>query len=86
MSTSSYIILGAMALCGIVIALVCFKTKHFIKNITLSAVSGIGSLFAVNLFTAYTGVSIAVNYITLLIGGFFGIPGIIGIVISQIVM
>lgn len=86
MSTQAYIILSSMAVSALIVIAVCIKSKHFFKNLSLSAISGIGSLFAVNLFTAFTGVSIAVNYITLLIGIFFGIPGIIAIIISQILI
>lgn len=86
MSNQCYIILLLMAVSALIITLVCFKTKHFFKNFFLSAISGIGSIFAVNLLTAYTGVSIAVNYITLLIGGFFGISGVIAVIVSQILI
>lgn len=55
------------------------KSGHFIKYLLLSSVSGIGSLFAVNLLSAITGVTIALNYITLSVSSLFGISGVIGL-------
>lgn len=58
------------------------KSKHFFGYLILSAISGIGSLFAVNLLTSITGVSIALNYITLSISSIFGISGVIALVLA----
>jgi hypothetical protein len=72
-----------IALCvSVVIMLVSFiKSGHFFGYIILTALSGIGSLFAVNLLSSLTGVSIALNYITLSVSSFFGIPGVIGLLL-----
>ena len=57
------------------------KSGHFFSYIILSALSGIGSLFAVNLLSYLTGVSISLNYITLSVSSAFGIPGVIGLLL-----
>ena len=67
---------------GTVAVIICLlKSGHFIKYLFLSALSGIGALFAVNLLTSITGVSIALNYITLGISAVFGISGVIALVL-----
>lgn len=71
----------AFALGAIVVALTLIKSKHFIRYLILSAISGIGALFAVNLLTAVTGVNIALNYITLAVSSIFGISGVIALVL-----
>ena len=71
----------ASALGTVIVALTLIKTRHFIRYLMLSAISGIGALFAVNLLTSVTGVSIALNYITLAVSGIFGISGVIALVL-----
>ena len=71
----------ALAFGSIVVVLTLIKSGHFIKHLTLSAISGIGALFAVNLLTSVTGVSIALNYITLSVSAIFGISGVIALVL-----
>lgn len=75
-STLSFCLLAAI-IAGVCVIVLSYKTGHFFKSIFLTAISGIGSLFAVNILTSLTGVSIAVNYITLALSGIFGIPGTI---------
>jgi hypothetical protein len=68
---------------GTVAVIICLlKSGHFLKYLTLSAISGIGALFAVNLLTSLTGVSIALNYITLSVSALFGISGVIGLLLT----
>lgn len=73
---TAVLLLGALA-----VVLCLIKSGHFIRYLFLSAVSGIGALFAVNLLTSITGVSIALNYITLGVSAVFGISGVIALVL-----
>lgn len=71
----------ALAFGAVIVLLTLIKSGHFIRYLLLSAISGIGALFAVNLLTSITGVSIALNYITLAVSGIFGISGVIALVL-----
>ena len=71
----------ALTFSSLIIVLTLIKSGHFIRYLFLSALSGIGALFAVNLLTYLTGVSIALNYITLGISALFGISGVIALVL-----
>ena len=71
----------AATLCAVMVLLTLIKSGHFIRYLMLSAISGIGALFAVNLLTSLTGVSIALNYITLSVSALFGISGVIALVL-----
>ena len=71
----------ALALGAFIVLLTLIKSGHFVRYLTLSAISGIGALFAVNLLTSITGVSIALNYITLAVSSLFGISGVIALVL-----
>ncbi len=79
MSTSLSVFFFCALFAGLIVLAVSYKTGHFIRSVLLSAVSGIGALFAVNLLAYLTSVSIAVNYITLAVSGIFGIPGVIAL-------
>lgn len=80
--TGNLTVLTAVLLLGALAVAVCLiKSGHFIRYLFLSAVSGIGALFAVNLLTSVTGVSIALNYITLGVSAVFGISGVIALVL-----
>lgn len=71
----------ALAFSSFIVVITLIKSGHFIRYLFLSALSGIGALFAVNLLTYLTGVSIALNYITLGISALFGISGVIALVL-----
>ncbi len=86
MSTQLYILLFALVVIFVITVIVSKKTKHFFACIFLSAVSGIGSLFAVNLLSEFTSVSIAQNYISLSLSAFMGTPGVIALLISQLIL
>lgn len=62
---------------GVILLLVMVKSRHFFKALFLSVLQGVSALFAVNLLTAFTGVALSVNAITLAISAVAGIPGVI---------
>lgn len=71
----------SLAFGAVIVLIALIKSGHFIRYLLLSATSGIGSLFAVNLLSSVTGVSIALNYITLSVSSVFGISGVIGLLL-----
>lgn len=72
----------SLAFSALIVLIALIKSGHFIRYLLLSAISGIGSLFAVNLLSSVTGVSIALNYITLSVSSVFGISGVIGLLLT----
>lgn len=86
MSIGSYIIFLFLIISGVIILSVSVKSERFFRSLFLSAVSGIGSLFAVNIVSAVTGVSLAVNLATLLISGIGGVPGTVFLLLSDVIL
>ena len=86
MSIGSYIIFFFLILSGLIILSASLKSEKFFRSILLSAVSGIGSLFAVNIASAVTGVSLPVNLVTLLISGIGGVPGAVFLLLSDVIL
>ncbi len=82
--------IGAKILIGVggVICVVCLvamiKSGHFFKSFFVSLLSGVGSLFAVNLLSDMTGVGIAVNWYTTVFCALSGMCGSITLVIADI--
>ncbi len=80
----SNIILIAILAVGIVIICYAFsKEKKFLLKALASAMCGIGTLGAVNLFCSYTGVFIALNYFSALIAVVFSVPGVIMLLVLR---
>lgn len=86
MSPTTYFIVAVMIIFALIIFFTSAKTGKTVRSLLLTAVSGIGSLFAVNIASALTGASLSVNYITLLISAIGGIPGTVALLLSGIVL
>ena len=82
MSPNLYPMIFALSIGALAVLTTLIKSGHFLRYLLLSAISGIGSLFAVNLLSSVTGVSIALNYITLGVSSVFGISGVIGLLLT----
>ena len=72
-----------LALAGLFVLWSVFKTKHPVKSIITAVFQGITSMMAVNVLGLVTGVTIAVNWYTLLTVSVFGIPSVITIVLMD---
>ncbi|MBR2315719.1 MAG: pro-sigmaK processing inhibitor BofA family protein [Clostridia bacterium] len=85
MPEHSLIICSFLMLAALITLIVMIKSGSFFKAFFISALSGIGSLFAVNLLSFVTGVSIAVNTFTLLVCTFLGSCGSISLLLMNII-
>ncbi|MBQ6874560.1 MAG: pro-sigmaK processing inhibitor BofA family protein [Clostridia bacterium] len=81
----SLIICMVMGLAAIISLAVMLSSGHFFKSFFVSALSGIGSLFAVNLLSFLTGVSISVNTFSLLVCTLLGSCGSISLLFLNII-
>ena len=61
------------------------KSHHFIKSFIFSAVTGVGALLAVHFTSLMTGFSLPVNIVSLLVSGFGGMPGVIGMAVIKFI-
>lgn len=86
MSIGSYIIFTFLLLCGIIILAVTLRSEKPFKNLFLTLFSGVGSLFAINIASALTAVTLPVNTLTLSVSAVGGIPGVVLLLISDILL
>lgn len=84
MSVSSALLIGALALSAIIILSASLKSKHFLRSVTLSALSGLSGLFAVHVLSWFTPLSLPVTLFTAGVSAVAGIPGVIGLLITSI--
>ncbi|WP_159459709.1 pro-sigmaK processing inhibitor BofA family protein [Scatolibacter rhodanostii] len=56
------------------------------KNLILSAIFGLTALLLVNLVSVYTGVELVVSKLSLLVAAILGIPGVITMLMMNIVL
>ena len=73
-----------VSLAGVVAVLV--KTKHPLFYALKSAGCGAAALGAVNLLAGFTGVTIALNYVTSFVAVVLGAPGVVLLLILRILV
>lgn len=73
-----------LAVFSLITVLVMNKSKSFFKALVFSALQGVAALFAVNLLSAATGVSLAVNGVTLALSAIGGTAGVVGLLVSRL--
>ena len=61
-----------------------FSQVKLIWKIAVNSISGFICLWLLNLAAGFTGIVFEINFITALIVGFLGIPGIILLVLGQL--
>ncbi len=78
--------IAAAVICSACVAWWVVKSEKGATSFALSAVQGIAALFAVNLTGMITGVSVAVNWYTVISYIVLGLPGVIGTLVLNFMM
>lgn len=75
-----------LVISAIIIMISMFRTHHFIKSSFLSAFQGITAIFAVNFIGEMISVHIPMNWFSLSVGVIGGLPGIICLLLNDILV
>lgn len=75
-----------IVLSGLAILAAMLRSRHFVKAVLLSLIQGGAALFAVNFVGDFIGVHIPLNVFSCSVGGLAGIPGVILLLISDIIL
>lgn len=67
-------------------ARLCLAQVKWVWKLGINSLSGFVCLWLLNLISGFTGVLLPINFVTALIAGFLGIPGIILLVICQVIL
>lgn len=84
MQFKSTFVIAMLAVFSAITLAVMIKSKHFFKAFALSALQGIAALFAVNLLSAVTGVSLSVNPVTIAVSAVGSLPGVVAMLVSRL--
>jgi len=84
MEYAIYFLVAVIAIL-IVVKLLAWPLKILIR-LLMNAVLGVILLLLVNYFGAYFNISIGINAVTALVAGFFGVPGVIFLIIFKMIM
>lgn len=79
---SALVVLSVTALILLVLFI---KSRKPMKSLILNAFSGIITLILINLTTSFTGIHIPVNWWSVTASAGLGLPGVIGLVLLQII-
>lgn len=80
---------AALALAGVILLCVgsaAARSGHPVRSTLSAAACGIGALGAVNLLAPVTGVALALNYATAFVTVVLGAPGVITLLLLQLLM
>lgn len=69
---------------GIVVVKFFFSQIGCLWKIAVNSVSGFICLWLLNLLSGFTGILLPINFVSCLLTGFLGIPGIILLVLGQL--
>lgn len=73
-----------LAICIFFVARSMLKTGRPLRAFIVSAIQGLTVLFAINVISAATHVTLSVNAVTMTVSGIMGIPGVIMLLILQV--
>lgn len=85
MKSSDILLIVICVIAAIIVLWIFKKSEHFWKSLFLSAVSGVGGLFMVNLLSNMTGVSLAVNPFTVGFSALSGLSGVIALLVCNLI-
>ena len=63
-----------------------YKTRHFFKALILSVLQGGAALFAVNFIGSFIDVHIPLNWFSMAVSGAGGLPGVILLLVSEVIL
>ena len=78
--------LSVLSLTALIILIFFIKSRKPVKALILNAFSGIITLILINLTTRFTGIHIPVNWWSVTTSAGLGLPGVIGLILLQIII
>ncbi len=77
---------AVLAISTVSVVIFLARGKHTLRRTVLSATYGICALGVVNITSAVTGISLAVNYITCFMAAVLSLPGVVMLIVLQILL
>jgi hypothetical protein len=84
MSTGLKVLLCSLAAGGsLAILVAALRSRRLLRNLLLSAVSGVAALYAVNALGLLTGIALPVNALSLSVGAVGGATGVVALLLTD---
>ncbi len=64
----------------------CIKSGKFFRFLIISVIAGIGSVILVNVLSVFTGISIPINLWTMSTSAALSVPGVIGLLVANLLL
>ena len=77
-------VIASLAIACFIVIVSAFRTKRFFSCVILSALQGIGAIFAVNALGLVTGLHLSLNGYTIAASAIGGTPAVIGMIVTEI--
>ena len=74
-----------LIICAAAVLTAMYRSGHFFKSLFTTAIQGIASLAAVNITGLLTGVTLSLNWYTILTVSLFGLPSTIALTILKFI-
>ena len=71
--------------CSAAVLITMYRSGHFFKSLFITAIQGLASLAAVNVTGLLTGVSLSLNWYTILTVSLFGLPSTIALTMLKFI-
>jgi len=75
-----YVLAGGAAI-AILVAML--RSKRLLRNLLLTALSGVAALYAINAVGLLTGTRLSINFLTLGVSAIAGAPGVVGLLLMD---
>lgn len=77
--------ISVLVISAMIILISMFRTKHFFKSLFLSIFQGVTTLFAINLIGDIINVHVPLNWFSATVGAVGGLPGVIFLLVNDVV-
>lgn len=84
-SVEESLLFALLGLAAFALLLALLRRRALLKGLLFMAASGLGALAAVNLTGVYTGISIALNPVSVTAAGVLGIPGVVSMLALRLI-
>ncbi len=85
MGNIKYVLLGLSFLCIFIILILSVKTKKAFRFMFLNSFLGVFVFLSIYFTKKFTGIEISLNYYTLFGSAIYGIPGVVGLLILNLI-
>ena len=86
MNILNYLIIGFCVISILLVLFFALRTRHFIKSLIISATTGLSVMLILHFTSNFTGFEFNITPISLITSSVFGLPGVVAIVLTKMIL